>query len=221
MGKCNMRKEISVPIFGIVLGELIMFSGQMLTGLGIHIINFLAIILLIIFGKLSLKEKNVLQSLTLLILLRMINLSMPQFFTSTLTQYPLIYGVMFIPIYMLIKNQNISSHDIGVNFRKFYIYIPIAMSIGVIAAIIEHRIIDPVGLIQKIRFSDIALISIVMFVFIGITEELIFRSILQTRLEKILGLRYGLLLTGGIFGVMHVSYGIIDEILFAIIFGLL
>ena len=59
-----------------------------------------------------------------------------------------------------------------------------------------------------------------MFVFIGITEELIFRSILQTRFEKILGLRYGLLLTGGIFGMMHVSYGILDEILFAIIFGI-
>lgn len=219
MGRCDMRKEISIPILGIMAGELIMFSGQILTGLGIHIVNFLAIILIIIFGKLPLKEKNVLQSLTLLILLRMINLSMPQFFTSTLTQYPLIYGIMFLPIYMVIKNQQISSNDIGINFRKLYIYIPIAIGIGIIAAIVEHRIIDPIGLIEKIRFSDIALMSIVMFAFIGITEELIFRSILQTRLEKILGLRYGLLLTGAIFGMMHVSYGILDEILFAIIFG--
>jgi len=215
-----MKKEISIPIIGIISGELIMFNGQILTGLGIHIINFLAIILIIIFSKLSLKEKNVLQSLTLLILLRMTNLSMPQFFTNSLIQYPLIYGIMFLPVYMTIKNQKMSLSDIGINFRKLYIYLPVAMAIGIIMAIIEYRIIDPIGLIEKIRLSDIALISLVMFVFIGMTEELIFRSILQTRLEKILGLRYGLLLTGGIFGMMHIGYGILDEILFAIIFGI-
>ncbi len=216
-----MKKEIYIPILGIIVGELIMFYDQILTGLGIHIINFIAIILIIIFGKLPLKEKNILQSLTLLILLRMINLSMPQFFTTALMQYPLIYGIMFLPIYMVINSQQISSNDVGVNFRKLYIYVPIAIVIGIVAAIIEYRIIDPVALVEKIRFSDIALISIVMFVFIGITEELIFRSILQTRLEKILGLRYGLLLTGVIFGIMHVSYRILDEILFAIIFGII
>ena len=220
MGKRCMKKEMFIPIIVIIAGELIMLSGNMLTGLGIHIVNFLAIILIIIFGNLSLKEKNVLQSLTLLILLRMINLSIPQFFTTTLMQYPLIYGIMFIPIYMTIRNQNISISDIGINYRKLYIYVPIAIGIGIIAAIIENRIIDPIGLIENIRFSDIALISIVMFIFIGATEELIFRSILQTRLEKLLGLRYGLLVTGVIFGMMHGSYELIDEILFATIFGI-
>lgn len=216
-----MRKEISIPILGIIAGEFIMFYDQILAGLEIHIINFLVIILIIIFGNLSLKEKNILQSLTLLILLRMINLSTPQFFTNILVQYPLIYGIMFIPIYMMIKKQQISHIDIGINFRKIYMYIPVAIGIGVVMSIVEYRIIDPVPLIENIRFSDIALISIVMFVFIGITEELIFRSILQTRLEKIIGLRYGLLLTGVIFGAMHVSYGILDEILFATIFGII
>lgn len=220
MGECNMRKEIYIPILGIIAGELIMFYDHMLTGLGVHIVNFLAIIIVIIFGKLPLKEKNVLQSLTLLILLRMVNLSVPQFFTNTLIQYPMIYGVMFLPIYMTIKNQQISLNDAGINFGKLYIYVPIAIMVGIIAAIIEYGIIGPVALIEKMRFSDIALISIVMFIFIGITEELIFRSILQTRLEKILGLRYGLLLTGGIFGMMHGSYKMLDEVLFAIVFGI-
>ena len=74
MGQHYMKKEISIPILGIIVGELIMFYGQILTGLGIHIVNFLAIILIIIFSKLEIKEKNILQGLTLLIILRMINL---------------------------------------------------------------------------------------------------------------------------------------------------
>ena len=58
MGKRGMKKEMFIPIIVIIAGELIMLSGNMLTGLGIHIVNFLAIILKIIFGNLSLKEKN-------------------------------------------------------------------------------------------------------------------------------------------------------------------
>lgn len=223
MGKCYMKKEIYIPMFGLIAGELIMFYGKTLYGLGIHIINLLGIIFIIIFSNLSIKEKNILQSFSLLIILRVINLSMPQFFSTTtaLLQYLLIYGIMFIPIYLVIKNQRISSKRLGINFGKLYIYIPIAIMIGIITALAEYRIINPTSLIDKIRISDVILISIVMFIFIGVVEELIFRSILQTRLEKILGLRYGLLLTGGIFGIMHASYGILNEILFASIFGII
>lgn len=202
-------------MIGLVAGELIMFYGNILAGLGIHIINLLVIVFIIIFSNLSLKEKNVLQSLTLLIILRMINLSMPPFF-SGLLQYPLIYGIMFVPIYLTIKNQNISNKELGINFSRLYIYIPIAVIIGIITAMAEYRIINPI-----IRFSDIVSIPIIMFAFIGIVEEVIFRSIFQTRLEKIFGLRYGLLLTGGIFGIMHSRYEILNEILFAGIFGII
>lgn len=80
---------------------------------------------------------------------------------------------------------------------------------------------NPVSLINEIRFSNIVIISIVMLIFVGLVEELIFRSILQTRIEKILGSNSGILLSGIIFGVMHSSYGIISEILFASIFGII
>jgi membrane protease YdiL (CAAX protease family) len=60
-----------------------------------------------------------------------------------------------------------------------------------------------------------------MFVFVGAVEELIFRSILQTRLENALGLKSGVFLSGALFGIMHSSYGILNEILFAGIFGII
>ena len=53
---------------------------------------------------LNLDIKNVLQGLILVALLRVVSLSMPQFFTTVLLQYPLTYGVMFIPIYNIVKN---------------------------------------------------------------------------------------------------------------------
>lgn len=221
MGEFDMKKWTYIPILSLIAGELLIFNGNIFPGLGIHIINLLALIFLIIFGNLSLDIKNVLQGLILVTLLRVVNLSMPQFFTTTLLQYPLIYGAMFIPIYNVVKNQQISSRELGINFNKFYMYLPIAILIGIVVAIVEYRIISPIALIDNLRFSNIALITIIMIVFIGTVEEIIFGPILQTRLAKVFGLRYGILLTGVMFGIMHSTYGIVNEILFATIFGII
>jgi len=221
VGERILKRQLYFPIIGIIDAELLMFYSQTILGLGIHIINFLAIIFILIFGKLKEKEKNFLYSLTLVILLRMVNISTPQFFTNTLQQYPLIYGIMFVPIYLIIKGQQISSDELGINFKKLYIYIPLAILIGFIAAISEYKILNPIAMIGDLRFSNIALIILVMFVFIATAEEFIFRSILQTRLEKVIGLNYGVLISGIIFGIMHASYGIINEIIFATIFGII
>lgn len=225
MGECDMKNEMKkwtyVPILGIVAGELLIFNGNVLSGLGIHIINFLIIVFMIIFGNLNTDIKNVLQGLILVALLRVVNLSMPQFFTTTLIQYPLMYGVMFIPLYNTVKSQQISVKELGIDFKKMYIYLPVAVLIGIMMAIVEYRILSPVALIDNVRFSNIALITIIMIVFIGTVEEIIFGPILQTRLAKVFGLRYGILLTGVMFGIMHSTYGIVNEILFATIFGII
>lgn len=217
----DKNKEIYIPILGIVVGELMLFYGMMYYVLWIYILNLLIIILMTIFLYLDIKVKNVLQSLSLLIILRMINLSMPPLFTNTLYQYLLLYGIMFLPIYSTVKNQQISFIELGIDFRKLYIYIPIALIIGTIVAIIEFKILNPIPLIDKITFSNIIIISIVMIIFIGLIEELIFRSILQTRIEKVLGSRHSILLCGIVFGIVHASYGNISEILFASIFGII
>lgn len=214
-----MKKEIYLPMLGIAAGEVMMFSGHVYAGLAIHIINLQAITVALIFGDFPDRIKNVLQSLTLLIMMRIINLAMPQFFTITLLWYPLIYGVIFIPIYYIIKNQQISSKELGIDFRRLHIYLPAAILIGLAMALIEFRVLHPASLITDLKLSNLILISMVMFVFIGAAEELIFRSILQTRLEKVFGSK-SLLLSGALFGIMHSGYGLMNEILFAGIFGI-
>lgn len=216
-----MKKWAYIPILNLISGELLIFNNNILAGLALHLLNLLLIIFLIIFYDLDTDIKSVLQGLTLVALLRVVNLSMPQFFTSSLLQYPLIYGIMFVAIYYTIKNQQISSKDLGINFRKFYVYIPIAILIGIVSAFFEYRIINPVALIDDIKLPNIIDIAIIMIVFIGTVEEIIFRPILQTRLKKLFGLRFGIILTGILFGIMHSTYGMINEILFASIFGII
>ena len=217
----KMRKELYLPILGIAASELMMYYGQVYVGLGIHIVNLQIITLLLIFGSLSPETKNVLQSLLLLLLLRIVSLAMPQIFSSALLWYLLVYGVMFLPVYLIIKNQQIASKQLGINFSRLHVYLPSALLIGAIIALIEYRILSPAALIENTGILNVVLIVTVMLVFVGVVEELIFRSILQTRLEEMLGLKYGLLLSAVIFGIMHASYGTIYEILLAGIFGII
>jgi membrane protease YdiL (CAAX protease family) len=216
-----MKKEIILPALGIAAGELMMFLNHPYIGLAIHVINLQAISLAIIFGRFSLSLKNVYQSLILMLLMRIINLAMPQIFTTILLWYTLIYGVMFIPIYIIIQNQKIQLKELGMDFGKFHIYLPAALLIGFGMALLEYSISHPAALIEDIRVSNLFLITIVMFVFVGAVEELIFRSILQTRLENALGLKSGLILSSLLFGIMHAYYGIVNEIFYAIFFGII
>lgn len=215
-----MKKEIYFPILGIATGELMMFYGQMHLGLGMHIVNLEAITLALIFTGLPSEIKKALQSLILLLLMRIISLAMPQFFTMTLLWYLLVYGVMILPVYLIIKHQHISLKEIGVTFSRFHIYLPVALLIGAAAAMLESRVLNLAPLIEDTRLSNLVLVAVITFIFAGMVEELIFRSILQTRLEQALGLNQGLLLSSSIFGIMHASSGIVNEIIFAGVFGI-
>lgn len=215
-----MRKEIYLAMLGLVAGEILMFLGHTFMGLAVHIINLQAITLALVLGNVPGERKNLLQSLLLLLLMRIINLAMPQFFTISLLWYPLVYGVMFIPVYYVTMHQDIDSNDIGFNFRYLYIYLPLALIIGAAMALIEFNILHPVSLIAELTPPNLFQIFIVMFIFVASVEELIFRVILQTRLQLLFGINKGILLGAVLFGIMHAGYGLAIEVIFATLFGL-
>jgi|GEM_PF-1394334 len=166
-------------------------------------------------------RKQLIQSLMLLLQLRIINVAMPIFFTITLYWYPLIYSPLFISIYILIRNQGITLEDIGLTTRYIFLYIPAAVLIGFIMALVEYQIIDPPSLLMNPSIANITVLFIIMFVFVGLIEEIIFRSILMTRFEEAIGIWQGLILSSILFGIMHSGYGTIYEIIFTMIVGLI
>lgn len=215
----NVYMGIYLSVLGIIAGELLIFAGHVYLGLAVHIINLQAITVAIILGKFSPDTKNVLQSMLLPLQMRIINLAMPQFFTTTLLWYPLVYGVMYMSIYYITKHQNITSKEIGIDFKHWYIYFPAALLIGIAMAMLEFQILHPIPLILDMKLQNLLLISMVMFVFVGAVEELIFRSIFLTRLEKMFGMFKSLFLSSLLFGIMHSGYGLISEVVFATFFG--
>lgn len=223
---------ISLPLYAIFLAETFFYFKQLYLGLGLHIINLISIVALAILAKyLKFKIKietdrenlDYLQIIMLIPLLRIINTSMPIFFSLTIYWFPLIYSPMYIPIYLAAKNQGYTKEQIGLNLsaRKMLIHIPVGLLIGIALACIEYIILNPESLIEDLSLSNLIKIILIMFLFIGLVEELIFRSILQTKLEQLFNPSYGLLITSLIFGAMHSGYGLPLEVIFATSAGLL
>ncbi|CAG0951446.1 MAG: CPBP family intramembrane metalloprotease [Candidatus Methanoperedens sp.] len=216
--KSEIRKEIFLPLFGIIIGELLMFFGYYYLGLIVHAINLQAIIITSVLRKSSSESRNVLQSLVLILLLRIINLTMPPFPSLELLRYLFIYGAMFLPVYYVLQYQNITLKAINLGSKRYFIFL-LSIVIGAAMGILEFKILDPNPMIINLRFTNILLIAFVMFIFVGIVEELIFRYILLTRLEKVYGSIKSLLFSSLLFGIMHASYGIWTEVIFATYFG--
>jgi len=214
-----------VSMIMIALGELLIFSGNATLGVAVHILNLQMIIVSMFIRaeetSRTVLDKQILQSLLLLLLLRIINVSMPFFFTMTLYWYPLVYSPMFISIYLILRYQNASFEDIGIHTKHLRYYIPLALIIGAILAWVEYQIIHPEPLIPKLGIADMLTLVIIMFVFVGLVEELIFRSILQTKLQQSMGVCGGLLVASVLFGIMHSGYGSVYELLFATAAGLI
>lgn len=178
----NMKNWIYIPIIGIAIGELLILYDKILAGVGIHIISLLAIILIIIFGNLSLKTKNILQSMILLPLLRIISLSIPQLFENIYVQHMTIYGIVLIPIYLTMRYQHILYKESGASlsillysspsFKRVYIYEPtIILTIILIGMVGQY-----IGIVPNIQTisSDITgaigkLVSIFLIIILSIS----------------------------------------------------
>lgn len=139
MKDIRIPPEIYVPIFSLMIAELMMFSGNISYGLGIHIINLLIITIMVIFRPcLELKMKNILYGIILIILLQMIDITTPHFYTIILDM--LKYIIMIIPIYYVSRNLHISRELLEINPKSFFINFIAIFMILIIVAIFQYNI---------------------------------------------------------------------------------
>lgn len=213
-------KIVFIFVIAIMIAELLLFVGKLEFGILLHIL----IILFIAISSIWIKKSGVifsLEVLALLPILRLINISMPIFFPLKMYLYIFIYAPLIIPIFLIIKHQKMTSDEIGIKFNNLFIYAIISLIIGYLIGLGEYNIIKAGTLIPDTSIVNVLKLSIVMFFFVGFIEELIFRSLVQTRLESNFGPVLSLLVTSLLFGMMHSGYGSIYELMFTGFAGLI
>ncbi len=203
---------VSVPIVAIVIAEILLYMGKHQAGIFLHVMIPLGMAV----SSMWMRESNVsfsFEALAMLPILRLVNISMPVFTPMTLYLYIYIYAPLLIPVFIIARRQRLTLKELGFTPEKLYPYIPLALVVGYLIGLGEYNTIRVGSLIPDISPLNLLKISFVMFFFVGLVEELIFRSLLQTRLQASFGMTKGLVVTGALFGMMHSGYGSVYELL--------
>lgn len=212
--------DLILPVSLIILAELLIFFGHMEMALAIHSINLILLILSSIYI-----ENRIYPALMLLPLFRLLNIAMPVFFQLTLYSYPLVYAPMFLPIYIIMKERMFSWSEVGITAKGFWFFLPLAIAVGFAVGWGEYQVLRPGVLIPDFSLRSVLTLSLTMILFVGLVEEFVFRSALQTVMEERLGSVVGLVVASILFGFMHSGYHLPLELFYVsfagVVFGLL
>jgi membrane protease YdiL (CAAX protease family) len=214
----KLRIFTAIPVLFIALAELLIFSGRIETAVYVHIGILISLSLSSVFIKDS-EVNKIHQALMLLPVLRLISLAMPTFFEFTLYKFIFVYGPLAIPVAVIVIHQRHSLEQIGISMKNIGAYMVLSVPLGFLLGLGEYLTIRTESLIPDLTFVNLLQLTFVMVFFVGLVEEVIFRSILQTRLEQALSVQEALLITSLLFGLMHSGYGTFDEILYTGLVG--
>ena len=216
----NKWVYLTIPFAAIAFAELLIYSGRELEAIIMHAL----ILLWLSFSTMFIRNEEIqktYQAFILLPILRLVDLSMPLFYEEKLYNLIFIYGLMTIPVIIAATNQGFTGSQLGITFKKIGIYIPFSIVLGLLLGTVEYLIVGKNPLINDLSILNLLGLTMIMIFLVSPVEEMIFRSILQNRLEIVLGSWKALIITSILFGLMHSGYGNIIEIFYISFVGAL
>lgn len=208
--------DVLLPVVGVILSEAALFSGHpdiALWGYGGTFVGCTAALFI------AAGDDSMFAALSFLPLFRLVNLGMPRFTEAMLYWLPLVYGV-FLPSLLLtsrVSERSTPEVDAG---RALSFLLP-AVAIGASLALARSALFPVQPLIHEPSFRQIALLTVVMFGFVCLVEELLFRAILQPELQARLGRAGGIGLTAVLFGTMSATIPFRLTVAFGVVVGLI
>jgi hypothetical protein len=185
------------------LAELLVALGLPQLGMLFHSLIVLALLLHESQSKQPI-QRNFLLALILAPLIRLISLMMP------LTLFPVIYWYMitavplFVALYLITRQIGLTRERSGLILSNPGAQLLIILS-GPILGYIEYLILRPSPLITELRWELVWAPALILLIFTGFLEEMVFRGLLQSTTLAYLG-RYTILYVSAIFAVLHLGY---------------
>jgi len=228
-----MREKagLLLPIFIIAVAEAFYFDGWTESCLALHALNIFICILLPIWAE---KRMLIYQSFALVSLLRTLNIGMPVFFTETLLWMPFVYAPIIVAGYIIWRQtvvdagklhwRNIirflNGHGLRPIVQWKWEYLLIAIIFGYLASNLEYLVLDNDALVKDLGPLDLSKLFLVMVVFIGLGEELVFRGLLQSSVGSHHGKYVAVAVSALLFSMMHSGYQSVPYLLFVFGVGL-
>ncbi len=177
----------------------------------VGIISYTIILVAVIVHAALIRAKvttgsNLVLSLTLVPLIRMLSLYMPISIFSPKYWYIIIYPPLLIAAWIAMRRLNYSPEDVGVRKGRLSTQALIALS-GLVLGLTEYAILrPPPSIVTQFTTSEIVLGLIALFLGTGLVEEFIFRGVLQKSSQEALGVRWGLIYASYLFAILDIIH---------------
>ena len=208
-------------LFGIILAETLTTLSNPMVGVICH-----AVILTGLFMHSALTSsqtyRRILVTLSLAPLIRIISLSLPLQDYIFSYWYMLVGAPLFLSAILVARNADLRPAEIGLNFSKWPLQILFGV-VGIGLGYVEYQILRPQPLSNALTLEQIWLPGLILVIFTGLLEEVIFRGLMQKAFVDGLGRFKGVLFVSIVFAVLHVGYQSALDVLFvfgvALLFG--
>lgn len=204
-------------LFLITLAEIVTNFSEPWAGLVIHGLVLMALLL-----HSSLWARNPLQrfllALALAPLIRLLGLTLP------LSSFPFVYWYMvvgvplFLAAFAAARVGQVNGKMIGITGRGLPLQFLVAFT-GFGLGYIEYLILRPESLISEPRLNQILAPALILLIFTGLLEEIIFRGLMQYASIRVYG-RLGMFYVAFIFTVLHIGYRSMLDLMFVFIVAL-
>ena len=161
------------------------------------------------------------ESLALIPLYILFTSSMPWFHIEQKYLLPAVYSIVLALCFWHVLEKNLSLTKMGFVKNKFAIFVIAGAIFGIITGTVEYVILRPEPTYPTFEIRHVLTDCFYMTFFVGIGEEMLFRGIIQTDLQKAIGKWNGLHVTAFLFGIMHMTWRSPVELVFATLSGYL
>jgi membrane protease YdiL (CAAX protease family) len=161
------------------------------------------------------------ESLALIPLYVLFTSSLPWYFVKQSYLLPAVYSIVLALCFWHVLEKNLSLTKMGFVKDKFVIFVIAGAFFGIFTGSVEYIILRPEPTYPSFELSHVLTDWFYMTFFVGVGEEMLFRGIIQTDLQKAIGKWNGLHVSAFLFGIMHMTWRSPVELVFATLSGYL
>jgi hypothetical protein len=152
---------------------------------------------------------NFLISLAIVPLIRIVSMAMP------LTEFPewSWYGLIAVPLlaasWAAARACGYSREELGLRLDRSPVAVILALLVGASGiglGYVEYRILRPESLIPDLTPAKLIIVSMTLFIGTGLTEEVIFRGLLQVSGGQLFGVLSGIIYASALFSILHIGH---------------
>lgn len=165
-------------------------------------------------------RQRLLLALTLAPLIRILSLSLPLAGLAQIYWYAIVGAPLFVAAFFAVRASGYSAASIGLRVTRRGLPVQLLIGLtGLLFGFMEYFILRPPALAPALGLQQIIVPAVILTVFTGLLEEVVFRGLMQRAAGDSLG-RWGVLYVALVFAVLHFGYKSPADVVFVLAVGL-